>query len=166
MKKSWTVEELIVAVKNSTSLRQVLIKLRLKEAGGNYSQIKKYIKDLEIDNSHLKGQAWNKGLELNFKPRVSLEKILIKNSYFQSYKLKKRLIKEGLKRARCEECGWAKNSKDGRIPVELDHINGDIRDNRLKNLRILCPNCHSLKETHRGCNKKRGRVAEWYTHNT
>lgn len=57
MKKSWTVEELIVAVKNSTSLRQVLIKLRLKEAGGNYSQIKKYIKDLEIDNSHLKGQA-------------------------------------------------------------------------------------------------------------
>lgn len=52
----------------------------------------------------------------------------------------------------CEDCGWAKSSEDGRIPVELDHINGDRHDNRLENLRILCPNCHSLRLTHRGKN--------------
>ncbi len=57
-------------------------------------------------------------------------------------------------------CGWNKTTKDGRLPLELDHINGDSRDNRLTNLQILCPNCHSLQPTHRGLNKK-ARVVEW-----
>lgn len=56
---------------------------------------------------------------------------------------------------RCELCDWAEMAEDGRIPVELDHINGDRYDNRIKNLRILCPNCHSLQSTHRGKNQKR-----------
>jgi len=43
---------------------------------------------------------------------------------------------------------------DGYLPLELDHINGDHHDNRLENLRILCPNCHSLKPTHRGRRRK------------
>ncbi len=59
-----------------------------------------------------------------------------------------------LKKPECEECGWAKRSEDGRIPLELDHINGDSHDNRLENLRILCPNCRSLEPTHRGMNIK------------
>jgi hypothetical protein len=63
-------------------------------------------------------------------------------------------FKEGIKKEECEMCGWAKSSLDGRIPLELDHINGDHHDNRLINLRILCPNCHSLQPTHRGKNKK------------
>lgn len=46
-------------------------------------------------------------------------------------------------------------SEDGRIPLELDHINGDRHDNRLENLRVLCPNCHSLKPTHRGLNRSK-----------
>lgn len=53
-----------------------------------------------------------------------------------------------------ERCGWAERAEDGRIPVELDHKNGDRFDNRFENLQILCPNCHSLQPTHRGKNVK------------
>ncbi|MEX2398487.1 MAG: HNH endonuclease [Candidatus Saccharimonadales bacterium] len=59
-----------------------------------------------------------------------------------------------MKLPKCELCGWDKRSIDGRTPVELDHINGDRYDNRLENLRVLCPNCHSLQPTHRGRNMK------------
>ncbi len=152
--RRWTEDQLRSAVKKSTSIRQVLHLLGLKEAGGNYFQIAKYFKEYSLDVSHFTGKGWNKGLKGTGKPRLALEKILIVSSNFQSYKLKKRLFLAKLKDERCEECGWAKTSVDGRIPLELDHINGDCRDNRLENLRVLCPNCHSLKPTHRGRNKK------------
>ncbi len=154
-KKSWTVEQLTDAVKTSLSLRQVLAKLGLIEAGGNYDQIKKYIVEYRLDSSHFHGKAWNKGVRGTKKPRVPLDTILVVGSYFQTYKLKSRLFDAGIKKKECEECGWARYSEAGHLPLELDHINGDRRDNRLENLRVLCPNCHSLKPTHRGKNKKR-----------
>ena len=89
-----------------------------------------------------------------FKPVITFKDILVENSIYQSFKLKKRLFLAKLKEPKCEECDWAKISVDGRIPLELDHINGDRHDNRLENLRVLCPNCHSLKLTHRGRNRK------------
>ena len=154
-KRSWTVGQLKLVVEQSTSFRQVLKKIGLREAGGNYFQLQKYVKELGMDASHFKGRGWNKGLKGIGKPRLSFEEILIKNSNFQSYKLKNRLFVAGLKFAKCEKCGWAGKSADGRIPLELDHINGDVHDNRLENLQILCPNCHSLQSTHRGRNIKK-----------
>jgi hypothetical protein len=152
-KRSWTEEELKKAAKTSKSLRQVLVKLNLKEAGGNYSQIKKFLGIYKINIKHFTGKGWNKGMRGIGKPRLQLKEILKKESYFQSFKLKKRLFSAGLKPRECEICGWNKVSIDGRTPLELDHINGDSLDNRLKNLRILCPNCHSLQITHRGLNR-------------
>ena len=151
--RRWNEIQLRLAVHQSSSIRQVLNLLGLKEAGGNYTQISKYIKEFGLSTKHFKGKAWNKGLKGIGKPRILLEDILIQESFFQSFKLKKRLFLAGLKEPRCEECGWAEMSEDGRIPLELDHINGNSRDNRLENLRVLCPNCHSLKPTHRGRNK-------------
>ena len=156
--RSWLLEDLKNAVKNSTSYRQVLGVLKLKEAGGNYAQIKKYIKENNLDTGHFKGKAWNKGLKGNGKPRIPLDKILILGSSYQSFKLKNRLFRAGLKPMRCEVCGWAQVTEKGYLPLELDHINGNRYDNRLENLRILCPNCHSLQPTHRS--RKRARVAE------
>lgn len=153
-RRKWDKNDLQKALKESRSIRQILTKLRLKEAGGNYSQIKKYLQIYKLNTSHLKGRGWNKGLKGTSGPRIPLENILVKGSTFQSYKLRNRLIREGVKKGQCEECGWAKRSKDGRLPLELDHINGDSSDNRIENLRILCPNCHSLKPTHRGRNMK------------
>ncbi len=154
-KRSWTIEQLTEAVKSSSSIRQVIYKLGLVPAGGNYQQINMYIGEAGIPTSHFTGKVWNKGLRGIGRPKYKLEELLVKNRPFQSYKLKKRLISEGLKRACCEECGWDKITPDGYQPLELDHINGDHFDNRIENLRILCPNCHSLKPTHRGRNQKR-----------
>lgn len=170
-KRSWTEQQLRLAAKDARSYRQILQRLGLRMAGGNYAQVKKYISDYGVAVA-LKGRGWNKGLIGMGVPHFPLEKILIRDSSFQSHKLKNRLFKEGLKVRECEECGWAEKSEDGRLPLELDHINGDSRDNRLENLRILCPNCHSLKPTHRGRNRKNksaatpARVVEWFTHGT
>lgn len=167
-KKSWTNKQLKIAVKTSFSYRQVLIKLGLRPAGGNYEQIKRVIFEEALDIKHFTHQGWSKGMTIPREPIFSLDQILIKNSQFQSHKLKNRLFKAGLKNKSCEKCGWAETSIDGRIPVELDHINGDRHDNRIENLRILCPNCHSLEPTHRGRNKylNNARVVEWYTRDT
>ena len=159
-RRSWSIEQLQNAVKYSFSYRQVLAKLGLREAGGNYDQLKKYILELKIDISHFKGRAWNKGLTGTGKPRLTLEEILIEKSYFQSFKLKRRLFAAGLKPENCELCGWAEKTIDGYLPLELDHINGNRHDNRIENLRVLCPNCHSLQATHRG-RKLKGKKHAW-----
>ena len=153
-KRSWTKNQLTKAVVGSISYRQVLAKLGLKQAGGNYSQLKKYIEEYNLDISHFKGRGWSKGMSLPFSPKIALKDILVKNSTFQSFKLKRRLFREGIKTPQCEECGWDKKAENGRLPLELHHINGNPRDNRLINLRVLCPNCHSLKPNYRGKNKK------------
>jgi len=65
--------------------------------------------------------------------------------------LKRRLIREGLKPARCEICGISKWLGEP-LSLALHHINGDGRDNRLENLQLLCPNCHSQTDNFAGRN--------------
>lgn len=156
-KRKWTNDDLAKAVINSNSIRGVLIKLGLVPAGGNYQHVSATIKKSGLDTSHFTGMGWRKNKKFDFVPVRPLDEILVKNSDFQSFKLKKRLFRDELKEAKCDLCGWAEISPDGRIPVELDHINGDHFDNRIQNLRILCPNCHSLQLTHRGKNQKKPR---------
>ncbi len=153
--RKWSEKDLQKAVKSSNSIRGVIISLGLTPAGGNYQQIQQRIKQFNLDTSHFTGQGWRKHKKFDFVPKKDLQEILVKHSSYQSFKLKRRLFREGLKEPSCELCGWAEMAPDGRIPVELDHINGDRFDNRLENLRILCPNCHSLQPTHRGMNQKR-----------
>jgi Zn finger protein HypA/HybF involved in hydrogenase expression len=148
---TYSEQELREAVKNSTSIRQVLEKLDIVPAGGNYQTTNRRIQKLNIDTSHFTGQAWNKGKIIG--PKRSIEEYLKEDSVVQSFKLKGRLISEGLKEHKCECCGITEwNGKPA--PIELDHINGDHHDNRLENLRILCPNCHAQTDTYRGKNKK------------
>jgi len=145
----YTDSELIEAVQSSTSIRQVLGKPGLAEAGGNYSVIKRRIQLLGINVSHFNGQGWKKGNNTPIVPAKHLTEVLRSDTNFQSYKLKNRLFAEGMKDRKCEACANAEWL--GRpIPLELDHINGDKTDNRIENLRILCPNCHALTETYRG----------------
>lgn len=148
----YTEDQFKDAVASSTSIRQVLNKLNLKEAGGNYTTTKTRIKNLGLDTSHFTGQGWNKGKKLGHKK--SIEELLVEDRKYpyQSYKLKNRLLQEGIKIHQCECCGITEwNGKS--TPLELDHINGINYDNRLENLRLLCPNCHAQTPTYRGKNK-------------
>jgi hypothetical protein len=59
---------------------------------------------------------------------------------------------------RCTSCGWDKRHElTGRVPVEVEHIDGNWQNNALSNLTLLCPNCHSLTKTFRGLNRGKGR---------
>jgi 5-methylcytosine-specific restriction endonuclease McrA len=155
-RRTWNLEQLREAAAESYSIRSVLIKLRLIPAGGNYDAVKRIILENNIDTSHFTGMGWKKGNNTPTVQKRPLNEIMVRGSNYQSFKLKLRLFATGLKLPQCEECHWAKISPDGRLPLELDHINGDKTDNRLENLRVLCSNCHSLKVTHRGRNKKLG----------
>jgi hypothetical protein len=57
---------------------------------------------------------------------------------------------------KCSKCGWGEvNPTSKNVPLEIDHINGDASDGSFKNLRVLCPNCHSLTSTFRNLNPNR-----------
>jgi hypothetical protein len=148
---TYSEQELREAVKTSTSIRQVLEKLNIVPAGGNYQTTNRRIEKLNIDTKHFTGQAWNKGKVIG--PKRDIKEYLSNEFPILSHKLKNRLLAEGLKEHKCECCGITEwNGKPA--PIELDHINGNHHDNRLENLRILCPNCHAQTDTYRGKNKK------------
>lgn len=150
----WSDDDLRNAVTGARSIAQVLRALGLVPAGGNYDHVQRRIRALGLDTSHLLGTAWNRGGS-SHRPALPLEQVLVAGRWTGSHKLKRRLLRAGLKTEACERCGWCERAPDGRVPLELDHVNGDKTDNRLENLRILCPNCHALQPTHRGLNQRR-----------
>jgi 5-methylcytosine-specific restriction endonuclease McrA len=150
-KRKWNDEQFIEAVKSNLSYAGVLRELGLKPAGSNYDTVKRKIKELNLDTSHMTGKAWNQGKRFTpVKVAKSLKEILVKDStWVSTYHLKERLLKEGIKEHKCECCGrteWLGKP----IALELHHINGIKDDLRLENLQILCPNCHSFTDNYRG----------------
>ncbi len=154
--RRWTDDDLREAVATSISLAQVQRRLGYPPSGGMHRYLSSQVRLLQIDTSHFTGQAWARGRTTTggFRPRP-LEEILVAGStYVSTAALRRRLIAAGLKRARCERCALDRWQGE-LLPLTLDHINGDTTDNRLENLRILCPNCHALTDT--WCGRNRGR---------
>lgn len=150
MKEYYKRENLEIIVKESYSLAEVLRKIGLRDMGSNFKTLRKYIKLYDIDTSHFRGQTWNKGLYwTDYTSYNKLDDILKDNVNFRATTLKNRLVKEGLKEYKCEKCGNKGEWMGEKFTLELHHINGNHFDNRLENLQILCPNCHSQTKTFR-----------------
>lgn len=76
------------------------------------------------------------------------DKVYTENSTFPRHRLKERLIRESKIPYSCQECGNNGNHNGKPLVLQLDHINGVNNDNRLENLRFLCPNCHTQQDTY------------------
>src|SRR5262249_32721080 len=92
------------------------------------------------------------------RPR-GLGEILVRGPTYHRGHLKDRLYAEGVKQRRCELCGQGELWRGRQMSLILDHINGEATDNRLENLRIVCPNCAATLDTHCGKALRRPRTA-------
>lgn len=144
-------EELIELVEKSQTLGEVLAHFGMKNHGSNYKTLTRRFEEDEIDFTKFKDN-FGKGL---FRPLVPLEEILVEGSEFNRTHMKHRLIKNGILKNECSECGLGSVWCDKPIIMVLDHINGVNDDNRLENLRMLCPNCNSQQDTFAGRQRRK-----------
>lgn len=146
----YTETDFIEAVRSSLTMAQVLRVLGLKATGGNYTTAKVKIKKLQLDTTHWTGQGHMKGGTHKRSKKIPLTAILVENSlYSNTQSLKVQLVREGFLAYQCKVCGlteWL----GAPLSLQLDHINGSHDDNRIDNLRLLCPNCHSQTPTFAG----------------
>ena len=134
-------EQLEQLVKESSSLAEILRKQGKNPSGAAYKILKEKLDTYNISYHFISQRNGNYG-------KLSLDERLKENRPYNSSKLRKRLIDEKLKENKCELCGQLPFHNGKELVLQLDHINGDHNDNRLENLRILCPNCHSQTETY------------------
>lgn len=151
-RRRYTDEQLKTAVGCSHTMRAVLQELGLKPLGGNYETVAKRILELNLDTSHFLGSGHLKGKTHTYSTRP-LDHILVHLKLENTWRLRNRLIRERVKEHQCEKCGNTEWLGDP-IPLELHHKDGDRTNNRLENLELVCPNCHTRTGNYRGSKKK------------
>lgn len=151
----WTREVLEAAVSASTNMCEVLRRLGVEVVGGQHTHISRRIKAYGIDTSHFqvptqRGEA----LRRRTPGELLIEQPADNARRIQSDRLRRAMTSVGVP----ERCGLCRIEAVWRgypLPLEVDHIDGNWRDNRIENLRFLCPNCHSTTDSYRGRGKGR-----------
>lgn len=148
-----TDEQFVNLIKNSTNISEVLFKLGYSVKGNSwgFSQVRRRMTDLNLDMSMFKGKSTV--AQVNKERELTAEVLFKENCKHNRNNLRKFILKNNIlpyKCAICEISEW--NGKT--LSLELDHINGINNDNRIENLRFLCPNCHSQTTTYGSRNQQ------------
>jgi predicted small metal-binding protein len=141
-------EEAAEAIAASYSWAEALRHLGMCRSGNAWKILKKYAAIWGISAEHFDPHRHARGaIPQQARP---IETVLVEGSTYNRGHLKKRLFDEGLKSRQCELCGQGEQWRGQRMSLILDHINGVGNDNRIQNLRIVCPNCAATLDTHCG----------------
>lgn len=154
--RKYSEQELREAIASSRSWAETLRRLGYCPSGNNRITIKKRAGVWGISTAHFDPHAAS--VEALKKPPKPLSEILVEGSTYSRASLKRRLFDSRLKERRCELCRQGETWRGKRMSLILDHINGRRDDNRLENLRIVCPNCAATLDTH--CGRKNRTLAE------
>lgn len=138
-------------VMESNSFTEILSKLGLKNKGGNHLTLRRRIIMENVDVTHI---YKNINTARGGKQKLSNDELFRENSNHSRAILKRRIIEYGLLKYMCVICGLQDKWNNKPLVLILDHINGNSSDNRLINLRFVCPNCNSQLDTHCGKNNK------------
>jgi len=141
--RKWTDNDLIVAVRNATSIASVIKSLHLNIRPGNYATIKKHISRLGLDISHFLGKSHGSSVLKSYQKN---EQVFVKDSTYSRSCLKNRIVRQKLLPYKCSICERSEWNQKPLVLI-IDHINGVHNDHRLENLRFLCPNCNSQQPT-------------------
>ena len=148
---SYDESQFIIAVAENVSIAGVLRYIGRAHTGSNYIWVKRESQRLKLDTSHWTGRSHGK----NLPEIIPWSEILVINSKFRiGVSRKIRLVRDGYLDNKCAICGIGNKWNDLPLILILDHINGSHFDNRIENLRLVCPNCNSQLPTHCGKNKK------------
>ena len=156
-RRKYSQEQFRDAWEKSLSIAEVADKLGCNKNGGGYQTLRSTAEELGLSREHMTGSAWNVGER--FRPVLKarpMKDILVYGKYENSSHLRTRLIREGIKAHNCEKCllsEWMGLP----IPLELDHINGNRKDHRIENLKLLCPNCHAQTWNYCGRGKSKNK---------
>ncbi|MGW5369429.1 HNH endonuclease signature motif containing protein [Streptomyces sp. NPDC004009] len=152
----WTREVPEQAVSASTNMCEVLSRLGLDVMGGHHTHISRRVKAYGIDTSHFRLPTRRGKARRTRTPAALLVLQPVDRARrVPGDRLGRAMLAEGLEE-RCSLCGVGAVWLGEPLPLEVDHVDGNWRDNRLRNLRFLCPNCHSTTDTYRGRGVYRG----------
>jgi len=145
----WTtpLEEFLSIIKESFTITECLQKLGLVNKGRNNKTFLARVQKENISIEHIRKQSASVSQS---KRRIPLEDFLVLGREVQGSSIKRKLISAGLMKDECSVCGQLPEWNSKPLTLELDHINGNRLDNRIENLRIICPHCHSQTDTFRG----------------
>ena len=145
---SYTGAQAREAIAASRSYAEASRRLGRCWTGGASNALRKWAAIWDIPTDHFDPYRSSRGLQR--RTARPLDEVLVVDSVYNRGRLKERLYESGLKHRRCELCGQGERWRGQPMSLILDHVNGIATDNRLENLRIVCPNCAATLDTHCG----------------